>query len=232
MADLTLPVQVGNLPSGFCPSTYQEMANGFGAVMSVILAQGTGVQIVASSTKPSDTTAVWLQLDSLGRPVRFYYFASGAWLSMHPMVPGATILWTTTLPDFTTFDGGDANPLSAISGPMWEEVTALRAAFPIGVGTLPSGTVVAVGGTGGEEEVTLVRANLPSADLSVVTPVFKLKTGGDTGGGGQDIWTRNEGSTHTPETEEMGDDEPHNNMPPYVGVYFLRRTARLYYTVT
>jgi hypothetical protein len=24
---------------------------------------------------------------------------------------------------------------------------------------------------------------------------------------------------------------PHQNMPPYLGVYFLRRTSRLYYTV-
>src|SRR6478609_2547918 len=130
MADTTLPVQAGVLPSGFCPSSYQEMANGFAAIYSVILSQGTGINVIASSTKPGDTTAVWLQLDSLGRPVRFYYFSSGAWLSLHPMVPGATMIWTTALPNFATFDGGDANPISPVSGPMWEEVTELRARMP------------------------------------------------------------------------------------------------------
>src|SRR6185369_16638359 len=98
--------------------------------------------ITASATKPTDTTQGWLQLDSQGRPVRLYYFAQGAWLSLHPLIPGMDQPFFGTLPNFTTYDGGDANAVSAISGPMWEVVTEMAAQFPLAAGTLASGLVI------------------------------------------------------------------------------------------
>ena len=244
MADLVLPVNVGSLASGFCPSTYQEMANAFAAIYSVTLAQGTGITIIASASKPTDTTAVWLKLDSLGRPERLYYFAQGAWLSLHPAVPGTTIIWTSALPNFQTFDGGDnSGVISAISGEMWKEVEELRARFPIGAGTLPSGTVLAVGDTGGEEKHTLTQAELPvhnhfafkaesvgDAAPNVSTTTYAARTFDDNDDNVERY--RVKGTTNTADvglTGNVGNGESHQNLPPYLTVYFLRRTDRLFY---
>lgn len=242
--ELVLPVIPGTLPSGFCPTSYQDMLNTFDANSTVVF-PSTFAGIIVSSTAPADTTKAWLQLDSFARPVRLYFFASGAWLSMHPQVPGATMMWTTTLPTMTTFDGGDANPVSAISGPMWEVVTAFQAKFPIGVGTLPSGTVLAVGDTGGAETVTLAANNMPAHNHEVWVGGSDGTASGirealqtvnnphagtaaaylDSDGAGGNNYVKNEGGDAT------GLAVAHNNMPPYLAVYLLRRTGRLFYVV-
>lgn len=136
-----IPVLNGQLPQGFCPTTLQETLNAFSAVQYVNLDIVSSITV--SSTPPADHTVAWLQLDSMGRPVRLYFFAQGAWLSMHPETPGMIKLWNQTLPNFNTFDGGSAAVISDISGPMWQLASTaldgsgtqvLQAQFPIGVG--------------------------------------------------------------------------------------------------
>lgn len=244
MADLTLPIQTSSLPSGFCPTDYQTMWNGFAAAGFVTF-PSTFTGITASATKPTDTTQAWLQLDTLGRPVRIYFFASGAWLSLHPLVSGLTMIWTTALPTMSTFDGGDANPISPISGPMWEVVTTANARIPIGVGTLPSGAVIAVGGTGGQEQVTLDLTNSPAHNHQM----FVGSSDGSTGGirealqtvdnphaGTAAAYKLNDGAGGDNYVQNTGGDAgglavAHDNMPPYLGIYLVRRTARLFFVV-
>lgn len=232
MNPLVLPVNPGTLDSGFCPATLQEMLVGFSAKQSVTFPD-TFAGVTMSSTKPVDTTQAWYQLDSLGRPVRLYTFAQGAWLSLHPCVPGFTMIWTSALPNFNTFDGGDANALSPISGPMWEVVTALAARVPLGAGTLPiSTTVVAIGDTGGEEKHVITTAELPihnhPRNNENKTEIATLTVPGDTID--TNFGTTQNGKT-TGITGNTGGDQAHQNMPPYLGVAFLRRTARLFYAV-
>jgi microcystin-dependent protein len=38
------------------------------------------------------------------------------------------------------------------------------------------------------------------------------------------------GTTASVATTSTGGDAPHNNLPPFYGVYFIKRTARVYYT--
>lgn len=238
MGNVTLPVNPGTLPSGFCPSSYQDLLNNFSNNQTVTI-PGSNVGVVVSPTKPLDTTVAWLQQDTLGRPVRFYSFAQGAWLSLHPVVPGMTLIWTGTLPDFTTFDGGDANALSPISGPMWQVVLAAK--FPLGAGTLPSGKVVNSGDIGGEEVHQLILSEIPphTHDLSIThgegylggpnelvvgngnnnpqnftTPAGAVSSGGDP-------------TTGTPPTKSLA----HNTLPVYQTVIFLQRSSRLFYAV-
>lgn len=238
MADLVLPVTPGTLPAGACPSSYQEMLNLFSTFQSVTFPSSQG-NLVVSATTPADTTATWLQLDSLGRPVRIYYFASGAWLSLHPCVPGFTMIWTQTLPTMNTFDGGDASALSAISGPMWEVVTAMGARFPLGAGTLPSTTVIAIGDTGGTEDTTLTVPNIPahghqlwvgSSDGAQSGIREALQTCDSPASGTSAAYKTNDGS-HNNYVQNSGSGTAFSNMPPYFGVSFLRRTARLFYRV-
>lgn len=158
---MNVPVTPGNLPVGYCPSSYQDLLNVFAANMTVPVPAALS-QIVwqASAPTPGSNTA-WGKLDGLGRPIGVYFFAQGAWLRLHTTVPGLTIWWFNALPDFTTFDGGDGNTLSPISGPMWQQAldgngNLIQAAFPVTPGTLPSGKVLGLGGSGGEEAHILV----------------------------------------------------------------------------
>lgn len=242
MNDLTLQVQASALPTGTCYNSEQERLNDYAAHETVVF-PSTFKGITASSTKPADTTVGWERLDTLGRPTELYFFAQGAWLSKHPSVPGTVIIWTTTLPDFTTFDGGDAQPLSAISGPMWEQVTALNAAFPVGAGTLPSTTVIPVGGTGGEEKHVLTIAELAKhqhfvsnndaslSNLSASTFLAQRNAPDSSQSTDYNLYgTATESIIGL--TSNTGSDTAHQNMPPFVGVYFLRRTSRQFYAIT
>lgn len=232
---MVLPVTPGQLPSGFCPTDFQGMLNGFSAVQSVNVSPAAGAtSVVVSSTKPTDQTVLWLRTDQFGRPERVYYFASGAWLSLHPSVPGTTIIWTDVLPNFTTFDGGDALALSAISGAMWEAVTDLAARFPVGTGTLPSGTVIAVGDKSGEEKHVLLPTEL-AVHSHGMTQFGKATASGETADVAGALVARP--SAPGFEISETTDDFPavatvgHQNMPPYLGVTFLRRTVRQFYVI-
>jgi len=239
-------VQAGVLPAGFCPATYQDILNGFAAESTVTLPDSAS-SLQVSATKPSDTTKPWQQLDSLGRPTRIYVFAQGAWLSLHPDFPGKIIMYLGVLPDFTIFDGGDANALGAYSGPMWQiantaldgsGTAALSGRVPIGVGTLPSTAAIALGQTGGEDlhkitqsemfphthGVHVLRVQHGTTDTNVFT--------NDTADPSQqpDSNTLSFGGdpgTGNPPTAALG----HNTLPPYYGLYFLQRTSRLYYAV-
>jgi hypothetical protein len=160
----TLPVQAGQLPIGFCPTDTNALLAAFASAMSVALPDmGASFGVQSQLSTPSDTSKPWLRLDSLGRPVRLYTFAQGAWLSPHPIPSGLTMWWFTALPDFTLFDGGDSNTISAVSGPMWQQAldasgNLISAKFPIAAGTLPSGTVLVPSATGGEEKHILTAA--------------------------------------------------------------------------
>ncbi len=238
MSALVLPVLPGTLPSGSCPASLQETLNLFSQFQSVQF-PSTFTGLTISATAPTDTTQVWQRLDSSGRPAGIYVFASGAWLSPHPLKPGMTLIWTTTLPNLNTFDGGDANPVSAISGPMWEVV--LSAVFPLGAGTLPSGAVVAIGDTGGSETVALTidqiapivipSASSPTGDfagqIESLTPTFN-KAGDDIiPGTPKNNTFAGDPSSGTPPTLAAG----HPNVPMYQAVAFLRRTVREFYAV-
>lgn len=236
MNNLVLPVGVGALPAGFCPATEQDRANGFANVMSVAFPT-TFTGVTTSATKPTDQTKAWLQLDSLGRPVRFYYFAQGAWLSQHALVPGFTMLWTTALPTLTAFDGGDGNGISPVSGPMWEVVTDLQGKFPLGAGTLtPSSSVIAQGATGGEDQHTLVQAEIPKHthlyDTYVAPNATNFRNAGSSDPGEFSSDTRLQRQTSSFGGDGTGATTAHNNMPPYFAVNYLRRTNRLFYSVS
>lgn len=236
MSQLTLPVLPGTLPSGACPSTLQDTVNLFASVMSVQFPT-TFSGVTTSSTSPADTTQAWLRLDASGRPVGLYWFASGAWLSPHPMQPGMTIIWTTALPNLNIFDGGDANPVSAVSGPMWEVV--LSAVFPLAAGTFASGKVVAIGDLGGEEKhvltideiapIIIPSASSPTGNfagqIESLTPTFN-KAGDDIiPGTPKNNTFAGDPASGTPPILAKG----HDTVPPYQGVAFLRRTARLFF---
>lgn len=242
MPDTSIPIDItaGNLPANICAAinSEQDRLNAYVAVMSASLTMnGTGIAIQVAP--PADTTVAWLKLDATTlRPVGLYRFI-GNWISPHPLVPGLTMIWTAALPDFNSFDGGDGGAPSAISGPMWEEATELRARFPIGAGTTPTpySTVLAQGATGGEEKHVLVPTEIPPVNtlINFFTPNY-LNGGSDN----RDLLvpsadSHSGQSTYTTQTGDPGSGNPptaaagHGTMPLFYVVYFIRRTSRTHY---
>lgn len=127
-----------------------------------------------------------------------------------------------------TYDGGEAGTVTATTGPMWERVTQLDARFPIGPGTLPSGTAVAVTNTGGEEKHTLVENELPNIEIQSRQRVDLV----DGGNSAALLLHATVGTQVT--VDEFGGDAngntvAHNTLPLYYAIFFIRRTGRLYY---
>jgi hypothetical protein len=250
MNQLVLPVVAGNLPAGLCPATYQQLLQAIAAALSVTFPESFS-GVYASATPPSDTTQVWVQLDSLGRYVRTYTYAQGAWLSPHAALPGDCKFIITIPPDFTTYDGGDANAIGPQSGPMWQLPldsngnAILAAQFPIGAGTLPSGAILTVGNTGGEDLHVLVTPEMPFHNHSLV-----FDSGQIAGGAGYTLFIEkatgtvdaptlpvNGGLTTTGDSGGSSSNannaaNGHNTMPPYYVGTWIQRTSRLYYAAS
>jgi hypothetical protein len=234
---MSIPLNIGVLPNNFCPATYQDILNGFGAQLSVTIPSGTG-GISISTTKPSNTANIWFQVDALGRYIRTYLYGQGAWLSAHPNQPGLTQWWFAALPNFATFDGGDGGALGPQSGSMWQQATdsngtLIAAQFVLTPGTLPSGAVVAIGNTGGEENHTLLSAEMPSHTHTVV-PAWLFTAGGFSivAGGGLNTAGAASVTGATGGSAAAGNPTtPHNNLPCYVTGFLLQRTSRIFYAV-
>jgi len=235
-------LNVGNLPQGFCPTTYQAMANGILGAASVSIPSASGITL--SAAKPSDTSSVWYQIDSLGRFQRMYLFGQGSWLSAHPLASGLTMWWFNALPNFATFDGGDGNAIGPASGAMWQQAkdangVLIEASFPVTAGTLPSADVLSIGDSGGEELHTLTIDEMPShrhnsglgTDISAKANIYDTITAGVPGNATNFVAVTPPAPVSQPDTSLTGGSTAHNTMPPYVVGYLLQRTTRQFYSV-
>ena len=250
---MSTALNIGTLPQGFCPATWQAALNGIGGALTVDIPSASGFTI--SVTKPSSTGNVWYRIDSLGRFLGIYIFGQGSWLSAHPLASGLTQWWFAALPNFATFDGGDSSSVGPASGPMWQQAmdgngTLIAAKFIVSAGTLPSTAVLSLGGVGGEEQHTLATSEIPAHQHSLV--VGASPGGGQStsyvvpGSGSYIAQSLNGGNTTegyaltadstgaipaTGLSSNVGSSGSHNTMPPYVVGYLLQRTARLFYAV-
>ena len=154
----------GTYPQGYCPADYQELLTDLPTYLTGNL-PGTYNVYNFGNSEPAveDRDKPWLKTDANLVPERWYTYDgdASAWTWPHPFPQGIIVIWMGSIENLDTFDGGDTDPAGTYAGPMWEEVTELRAAFPLGAGTLPiSGTVVGDGDTGGLEKVELTEDNL------------------------------------------------------------------------
>lgn len=223
----------GSLGSGYCPATYQELYNRMFDVGYAVLPDGLST-FVKQHAEPSvdQRDLPWIRLTASGAFDKVYIFIDGQWCSPHavPASSNQRIVWVGEAADVDIFDGGAAGTVGNASGPMWEIDTAFAARFPVGVGTFAASGAVAVNDTGGEDRHVLTEAEMP-ANLEVtvasndhtsdVGTTLQHKLLSDTVGSAEvDV---------SVSMSAVGAGTAHNNLPPYIGVYFLKRTARLYY---
>ena len=244
---IRVPLYSGVLPSS-CYSNFQGLSDD-------IMSYGYGLidgatEYIVSETAPGadDQGKLWIQVNSSNQPIRQWIYSGGAWIWPHPIPPGDNRLqmFVGSAAEVDTLDGGVAGTAGSKSGPFWEIYSDMSAKFPMGVGTLEDGTSVAVTNTGGQERVTLTSTQVP--DHQHKGKAYYKASGGTAGsdesGLMDNLYHENSGHTTTSGTtsvaaagvltsETVGTiGESHPNLPPYYGVYFIKRTGRQFYTAS
>lgn len=145
-------------------------------------------------------------------------FAPNGWLFCEGQI--LPISWYETLFQLigTTY-GGDGQETFAVPD--------LRGRLPLHMGTGPDGTTLAIGETGGVEEVTLTVSQLPShthEPVGAVGPAFSKKPAPGLGfaTGRTDVYAPS-GALTGPDFAigEAGGGRPHSNIQPYLCVNFI-----------
>ena len=237
MPNLTLiTLTPPNLPIGYCPTSYQTLANDI-----ISNTQATFNSAIGNSffnygpTTPTLNNQVYPWLDEDGN---WWVRNQGNWARKNPVpinsLERRIFIGTTT--DLQTYDGGNTNAPSAFSGPMWEVDTAFEARFPVGAGTFATSGVVSVNGTttstavAGEDKHTLVVGEIPSHTHQILDQYINLVQRGTADSSVFSPTNRSEGTANLLPTTSSGGSAAHNNLPPFYGVYFIKRTSRVYYT--
>lgn len=190
-----------------------------------------------------------------GEMIRWYIYDGVNWLSPHPVPPNSPEirLWLGSEQSLWSYDGGDGtnpstNAPTANMGAMWQVETAFQFRFPLGVGTNPAtfdgnvASTVAVQEPGGDERVQLSDDELAShqhlmltddplsftfSPLTPTGPVSKYMTDSSVG---YDVANTSPLQPTLGLTGPSNGSKSHQNMPPFVGVFFIKRTTRIYYT--
>lgn len=247
------PLTPGSLASNCYPDKPQSLYNEMFAQGFVQL-EIQGVVLSATEPDPDDRDKLWIELDASSNPVRHWIFANGLWRWPHevPAAPNSheRRLWVGTEAELETYDGGSAGTVSDVSGPFWEVDHDFDQRIPIGPGTLPdSGTVIAVGDEGGSDETTLTTDQMPEhSHLMFEEANSATGLSGSSNAANKSATTTtnidddndyNIGTSGLEEnfpatagkTSDVGGGSTHDNMPPYRGVFLIKRTERIFRTV-
>lgn len=225
---LTLPVTSADVPLNLQCLISDPNWQLLVSLLSVTSPDGSKIVIGSDEPAPADRIYLWYRTNPDGTPRdgHLYRYIMGAWLSLHQLPPGVVTIYRGTAASIDTFDGGEAGAITPTTGPFWARVTELNARFPLGLGTLPSGTVLGMGDQGGEEKHVLIGDELPSADNVIEVNNITGFIVAVSANGSYELAT-NPGTAHRTVVWE-GNDLGHNTMPPYTVVLFIERTARLY----
>lgn len=231
MPGQTVTITSATIPSDYCPASWSEgWAFSVPQLIAMLAGNNFSFNYGPDTPAPDDQDKPWLKTDASFVPDKWYTYVGGSWISKHPIPAGAVWMYEGVEASIDTYDGGEAGTVTATTGPMWEKVSALNGRFPLGPGTLESGTAVAVTNTGGAEKHELVEAELPHIAI-------QSRQRNDLVDGGGSIALLDHDTVGTVVTvDEFGGDEdgattPHNNMPPYYGIFFIRKTARTHYRI-
>lgn len=252
MPNLTLiTLTPPNLPVGYCPLNYQTLANDIISGTQATFNSSIGNSFFNfGPTTPALNNQVYPWLDEDGN---WWVFNGGYWSRKNPVTPGGSErrIYVGNTTDLRSYDGGDgtANTPTNYTGAMWEVDTAFDARFPVGAGAFAASGTVNVNGTttstavSGEDKHLITTAEMPTHTHQVSIKTFGHGgSDGDRvaadGGTSSPTLTNNvtafPSSTFDPDVDAIaansGGSTPHNNLPPFYGVYFIKRTSRVYYT--
>lgn len=226
-------ISTASVPASYCANSIQVA---WPFLVSLLTAELAGLNNTFNdgdtTPAPDDQNRPWLptSFSGVNPPAFVYKFVDGVWIMPNPNPTGLVAMYQGSEASIDTFDGGEAGTVTATTGPMWQKVSAIDGRFPIGPGTVGT-TSIGIGATGGTGEHTLALDEIPahthpftgrdyigSGNLSPAKVIIDDDYGGTentvaTSAGGQ-----GDGSTKAV-----------NTMPPYLGIWFIVRTARKYY---
>lgn len=226
-------LSTASVPTDYCPPSIQAA---WPYLVSLLLAELAGDGIIPSigptTPAPDDQDRPWFRINADGTPDRWYVFSGGSWIAKHPIAAGAIWMFAGLEADIVTHDGGEAGTVTPTTGPMWEKYSAADGRFPVGPGTIGT-TTIGVGGTGGTHEHTLTMANIPPHTHGITGRPY-VGTGNlspakviiDDDYGSSDLTSSTDpaGGTGTPAAAQAI-----NTLPPYIGIWFIRKTARTHW---
>lgn len=225
------------LPTGYCPTSYQDLTNTIiSGTVGTFNSNIGNTFFNTGSSAPAVQYQIYPWLDDTGL---WWVFRGGYWARIHPVSPTSSErrIFIGSTNDLLSYDGGDGSSSTPTdyTGAMWEVDTAFEAKFPVGAGTFANSGVVSVGDSTtstsvtGEDQHTLTTAEMPShshlmvfdkQDTAGGDQLNTVYNGTDAGGTADGVQK---------DTNATGGGGAHNNLPPFYGVYFIKRTARTYY---
>lgn len=247
MPQLQVPiVRTANLPYDCWPALPETL---FEDIVARIIGQFTnnmsGVIISDTAPAPNDRDKLWFDTNNNDNNIYSWVTDIGNWARPNPTEPASDErrLWVGSEASVWSYEGGDGNDPSvtapgAGTGAMWEVDHNFDGRVPLGPGTLPSTTVVNVGATGGEEKHSLTTAEMPPHvhHFTVIANNAAASGTGELTGGefnspndGKFIGdTDNAGGVSNGATPPVYTVTPHNTLPPYIGTFVIKRTARIW----
>ena len=250
MPNLTLiTLTAPSLPANYCPASYQKLANDIiGGTQATFNSTIGNSFFNFGPTYPAINNRIYPWLDENGQ---WWIYDQGFWLRKNPVTAAyERRIYVGTTTDLLSYDGGDGTATAtSTTGPMWEVDTEFEARFPVGVGAFVASGAVAVMGKAtstaivGEDQHKLTIPELAAHTHDVAIKVFghggedgdrSAADGGTTSNTVTNNTTIFPSSTIDPDLDakavSVGGDIAHNNLPPFYGVYFIKRTIRVYYT--
>jgi len=237
MPNLTLiTLTAPSLPANYCPASYQKLANDIiGGTQATFNSTIGNSFFNFGPTYPAINNRIFPWLDQDGN---WWIYDQSLWLRKNIVAASGydRRIFVGTTTDLLSYDGGDGTATATnTTGPMWEVDTEFEARFPVGVGAFVASGAVAVMGKAtstsivGEDKHTLTVPEMPKHTHSMTWD------SNDTSGGDQLNTLYYGPEANIPnnmikDTGSTGGDVAHNNLPPFYGVYFIKRTSRVYYT--
>ena len=245
MPNLTLiTLTAPSLPANYCPASYQKLANDIiGGTQATFNSTIGNSFFNFGPSIPAINNRIYPWLDENGQ---WWIFDQGFWVYKNTVVANGydRRIFVGTTTDLLSYDGGDgAVTVTPTSGPMWMVDTDFDARFPVGAGTFAASGAVAVNGTAtatsivGEDKHTLNASEIPTHNHNVrvetangvtVSNLMCTDFAEKPAGNGNNDFSFQAGINVV--ADNFGGGLSHNNLPPFYGVYFIKRTGRVYYT--